>query len=432
MKLSNISERRFTEKDLFLLFFIVWLLAAGCQNTEEAPSVPDGFNVHPANSNTPYKNVLNYCIGQKYPSQSRSLRTLPLIGQVTDNPGVEDIMNRVLVSHDWMANNFRTLLSLLPADILELFKATTGVVISSDIRPAYYNPQTGAIYIDPAYIWLTNDEKLTISNQKDSRSDYGKTLKFVPLWRYVKDKKYAYSGTDWTKQYNRTVDDVKIGLAHLLYHELSHANDYFPPPLIKTINLDQTVQSAAYSLENERADVKISRNSSIRLSSSVLFTLSNVLYGGMQPGSAENGYSPDTVSFELKKEPANDMYNFYGVEDIAMVFEEVMLHYHYGIDRQMAITKMPAVQNPTAADYVISWGQKNRFMDDRLKPKAIEITKLLLPKYDLSGFINSLGKATEMVKNTTWADTMYIYKTLLPPPDTRLSNDILLINYSMK
>ena len=71
------------------------------------------------------------------------------------------IMQRLVVSHDWMGQRFKEVLDILPAEILQLMSGVTAVVIDDDIRPSYYTNWTGAIYLDPANLWLTNDDSLT-------------------------------------------------------------------------------------------------------------------------------------------------------------------------------------------------------------------------------------------------------------------------------
>ena len=95
-------------------------------------------------ANGPHADDLRPCL---YPGQageqSCTMARLPFIGMENSAPTVDDLMSRVLVSHRWMGDNFKTVLEMLPTDIRLLARSLTGIVIASDIRPAHYRPYTG-------------------------------------------------------------------------------------------------------------------------------------------------------------------------------------------------------------------------------------------------------------------------------------------------
>jgi len=107
-------------------------------------------------------------------------------------PSVADILDRTLVSHEWMGQRLEELLTTLPDEILLLTRSLTAIVIDDDIRPAYYDVNTGAIYIDPNFLWLTVEEARTINPQDDFRSEFTRPLNFRSFFRYVKDDEQAY------------------------------------------------------------------------------------------------------------------------------------------------------------------------------------------------------------------------------------------------
>jgi hypothetical protein len=122
----------------------------------------------PASADSPYANQLRDCVFSNTRSESCTLGTLPLLGMDTRNPTIDDVMDRVLVSHEWMGTRFRDLLEALPDDMLLLMRGVTAVVISSDVRPSFYWTRTGAIYLDPDYIWLTPEERADIPTRRTS------------------------------------------------------------------------------------------------------------------------------------------------------------------------------------------------------------------------------------------------------------------------
>lgn len=101
------------------------------------------------------------------------------------------------------------------------------------------------------------------------------------------------------------------------------------------------------------------------LSSTMMAGLAEVSYGGKSPTPDQISYTPQAVGQEFSTDRAVDTYSYRRHEDVSMFFEEVMMHYHFGIERDIAITNVPEVQDPYASDYIVAWGQRNRFADPR-------------------------------------------------------------------
>ena len=175
-----------------------------------------------------------------------SLLTLPMIGMEFADPDVEDIMSRVLVSHDWMGERFRQVLQTMSREILLLTSALSASVISHHIRPSFYTGQTAAIYLDPAGLWLTPEEQATVDTAPDYRAGFGNALAFRMPWRYVRDNEYV---TRTPSSGTRTVEDIRFRMAALLVHELAHANDFFSPARVAAANPARSVLDVARTLE---------------------------------------------------------------------------------------------------------------------------------------------------------------------------------------
>ncbi len=199
-----------TEQIKTILLLIVVMLVSACGGSSKSnqpveddnPSLnPDFSNLQAYVTNSPHAATIVECVSIEFENDSCSLEVLPPIGMEHISPTVDDILNHVVVSHSWMGDRMRDLLEIMPAEILLMLRSATAIVIDDDIRPAYYQQATGAIYIDPAYLWLTNEEKATISQHEDFRSSYGNDLQFKRLWRYVINNQYAWQyfaldGTD--------------------------------------------------------------------------------------------------------------------------------------------------------------------------------------------------------------------------------------------
>ena len=94
-------------------------------------------------------------------------------------PDIEDILNRTLVSHQWM-KRFEQYLrdSVVGQDMLNLLRGVTAVVISAEVRPSFYWAVTGAIYLD-ADNWLTPVERDTLNEAPDYRAGFGAELQLL-------------------------------------------------------------------------------------------------------------------------------------------------------------------------------------------------------------------------------------------------------------
>jgi len=333
----------------FLVYLATLIVLASCDVGRERERsyvtlthfLDGNVYVYPANENSPYGTALvTHLYGAKL-YYSTPLHVLPFIGQEHDNPTIENVMDRVLISHDWMGERFEELIKLLPSDILELMKSVTGIVISCDVRPAYCTTFTGAIYLDPQYMWLTYEEKLTISQKEDYRSGFSDDLKYRTLKRYVKDNINLYEDFEWSSTEERSIEDIKYYFAMMLYHELGHANDFFPPHIVSSLSYSHSSQSAFNSIRNEIIS-EISCSTYFPLKSDVLKGLAQVKYGGAIPSASQKDITPEMVSDEFMVDLASRDYSYFTqYEDLANIFAAVMLNYHFDVYEDFAYTYVP-------------------------------------------------------------------------------------------
>lgn len=317
---------------------------------------------------------------------------VPLIGMETANPTIDDVMSRVIVSHDWMGIRFREILERMPPEILLLMRGLTGVVISYDIRPSFYTSQTGAMYLDPDGMWLTEAEQAVINSDPDFRGEFAKKLDFIMLWRYVSNN------TD-IRAFNRDIDSVSLRTASLLFHELAHANDFFPPDNLASIDRSLSVSLAVRS----RLSTRLSND--LPLSSTVMRDLAQVSFNSNDvPASQQQAaLTADDIAVEFPSDNANDYYNYSSqFEDLAMAFEEAMMFHSYGISRDVAVTNAP--NSNLCGDYLVSWGQRNRIGDPAVQARSLLAVALVLPE-QLAAIEDSLGNVpapTQMTAGVNW------------------------------
>ena len=315
----------------------------------------------------PSEKLIN-CTVRVETNRSCNFSEIPLIGMDHSAPTVDQIMSRVLVSHDWMATRMREILESMPAETLLMTRGISAIVISYDIRPSFYYPLTSTIYIDPNSLWLTEEEQNTIDPAPDFRSEFGSELLFTVPWRYVA------AGDKDIRALERNLDSVTLTTTSLFYHELAHANDYFPPESLDTIDRNTAIQNLSVSPRSSLL------SGTFPLQSRQMFDLAEVSFGGETATINEITLTAEDIAYEFSADVANDFYNYHTErEDFAMVFEEAMMLYSYGVNRDVAVTTLPQTSND-CADYIVAWGQRNRVSGSAIKPRALFAVTAVLPE----------------------------------------------------
>ncbi len=363
-------------------------------------------NTKPFVADGPYSAVLKPCVTASSEEDSCTLTALPLLGMKVDTPDIDSIMHRLVVSHNWMGQNFEAALAVLPADILQLMSAVTAIVIDDDIRPSYYSSLRGAIYLDAAYLWLTNGEKATVTTKEDYRSHFGDELAFRSLARYVKDDDYAYPYYPLDGSEERTISDIRYPLAVVLLHELAHANDFFPPAEIGSLDPNLTLAEASQALSDERVSEQLA--ALWPLTSETMRALARVMYWGEPASEAQKTLSAAQVGGEFEADIANDDYAHSSIyEDTAMLFSEAMMKYHFEIDRDIAYTPDPTEATECSA-YIVEWGNRNRIGDPEVKIRAQFVVSNLLPEGDFDLFFQDLELPTPMQNGVDWCSNLQL------------------------
>jgi hypothetical protein len=392
------------KKILFLAF--AGLLLVACDKStknEESPSVTNInlSNIFIYDNTGAYTTKLVTCAQADTVLESCSLETLPLIGLESGNISIQKIMQRVVTSRQWMGDRFKQLLEIMPTEALQLFNSITMVVIDDNTRPSFYWSLTGAVYIDPAYLWLTNQEKANVTKKSDYRNDYGKDLMLVPLWRFVKDNKRAYKSYSLKGDKERGIDDIKSAFFSLIFHELAHANDFAP---FSSLNLLDKTNSIFVALSNNSYN-RISNKlyQSYPLQSSQLIGIGQVLYQGKTATDEIKNLTAEYAGSLMHNDGANNMYSYSTqYEDLADLFEATLMKKYFDIDLDVGFTNKPANSNPTCSDYIIGWASRNRIANPVVKIRAKQVAQQILNVIDWDDFFNDEvnGVGVEELLNT--------------------------------
>ncbi len=389
---------------------------------ESAPSISGNAyfedrkaTVFPYNSDSPYAADIVTCVYSNSLSSSCTLAKTPLLAEeVKDSsatPSIEDIMDRVVVSHQWMGDRFKEFLINNDShnDIKKLLRATTAIVIAYDVRPSFYWAATGAIYLDAENFWLTPDERDTINEAPDFRADFGNDLQFVMPWRYVKDNDYASYSFSKSTRVNRTAQDGLYRLTSLMYHELAHANDFFPSNEWYIHTSNKRVLDAAISTDFESDQLAIT----LPLASQEMRDLGQVSFAGETANQTQKNYLPADIENFFSPDRATDFYAYSSKrEDYAMLFEELMMQNRFGIMRDVAITNQPTGSAISGSDYIVTWGQRGRIGDDKLRERVLFSASRVLPEFDSNAAMASVLAPIEMIAGNNWIENL----TISPEP----------------
>ena len=339
--------------------------------TDQSGHKVDGASSDPAPSgvvatfawdrSSAYTGDLGPCTYHGSSTVSCNFGRLPYLGAETDNPTVDDVMSRVLVSHRWMGDNFKSLLEQMPTLVLPLFRSIRAVVIANDIRPAYFSASRGAIYLDPNFVSLTPEQQAVVSDEPDYRSGYGRDLKFRFYARFVN------AGGALVVRRNadgsRNAGDLKVYLGFLLFHELAHAADYVTPGRIATFASGQRPTDVA------RNDLSSNLTASYPLRSQIMKDLARVQFRGRSSTAAQRALRPRHVGAEFASDRAPDYYSYSTIrEDLADLFDTAMTAYAFGYDTANAVTAVP--ESGERNDSIVVWGQFGRIADAEVIVRA--------------------------------------------------------------
>lgn len=396
---------------------------------EDRPSIPNNAyfdnavaQVFPFNFESPYASSLVACAYSNQLTSSCQLGQLPPLAKDSNGatPSIEQIMDRVIVSHEWMGVRFKQYIEQFDQqdDFKNLFRATTAIVLSYDVRPSFYWAATGAIYLDPNNLWLTANERDSINEEPDYRSDFGNDLQFVIPWRYVKNNEYVSFYYPPEERESRELNDIKYELADLLYHELAHANDYLPQPEWDRYTDNSRFLDAALNEDEISSDL----GKYYPLQSNIMVGLANVRFNGETATSVQRTYLPDDVVGFYRPDVSNGFYNYTNEkEDLGILFEELMMSIRFGVQRDTAVTSSPEGDDLSSNDYIVAWGQRGRIAESGIIDRAVYITERLLPELDIASATSNLPAPTEMQAGEGWLDNLELNQSI-PSANLQPSN----------
>jgi hypothetical protein len=332
-------------------------------------------------------------------------------------PTVEQIMARVLVSHDFLGANFENFLRNqdVNGDFRHMLAAVTTIVIGSHVRPSFYHPVTGAIYLDANQLWLTAEERDVVTEVPDYRLGYDDALNFTGLGRMVKNNVKQNQYYPSTERVTRQPADLVNQLGRLLYHELSHAGDFSP---VGTGSSCATISTALSMWENiypcYNKNLPSDRLAqTYPLTSAPMLGLGQVMYRGATATALQKSYTAAQVGSFFGGDVANDdyAYSLYksdtetdnSREDLAMLMEEFMMSYRHGVQYDVGYSNKWVVGY--SDDLVVAWGQRGRIGSTNIKPRVKLVLARVAPWISQSA-VDGLPAPIQFVPGTTWGGSL--------------------------
>lgn len=386
--------------------------------------------VFPFNPNGPYAGVLARCV---YDSGLRTtnlcpLSQLPLLAQSTGGgvPTVEQVMDRVVVSHEWAGRNFETFLRQhdTAGHFRRMLNSATAVVIGAQVRPSFYYAVTGAIYLDADNFWLTPEERDTVNEAPDYRSGFGNTLQYTSLWRYVRGSTSLFQFYDPRPRVVRDTGALRDEAGWLLLHELAHALDFVPPAAYASLDGAASPWgniAPRYGARQLASDTVPTRHP---LASAELAALGRVRFLGATATAAQEAYTPGQVAGFFGPDLATDDYAYASPrEDVAMALEEFLMQRWLGVQRDFAIAPRPG-SGDTGSSLPVTWGQRGRIGEPALRPRLRAIVQQLVPWVDAAE-VDLLPAPLAMRSGDSWTGNLVLSGPPAPRTDAQKAGPTL-------
>jgi hypothetical protein len=333
-----------------------------------------------------------------------TLATMPLLAQDTAGaePSVAQIMDRVLVSHDWMGQVFEQFVARADmTDVRRLLNGVTAIVIGAQVRPSFYYGLTGAIYLDADNFWLTPEQRDVINEAPDFRSDFDRDLQYSGLWRYTLNNNNVFLFFPPASRTSRSLDYLVFEAGWLMYHELAHAGDFLPPSVRGALDPALTAWDniePRYLAAQLPSDLLVAQ---LPLTSAVMRGLAQVKFRGVAADPLQMSYTPQQVGDFFSADRATDEYNYSSTrEDIAMLFEEFMMYQRHGARRDVAIADK-ITPSTTGNTLIVRWGQRGRAAATAVRPRVRLAVQNIAPWID-ANLVDALPAPLAMRAGESW------------------------------
>ena len=190
----------------------------------------------------------------------------------------------------------------------------------------------------------------------------------------------------------------------MLYHELAHANDFFPRSVHANLQ-GPTLLDDFYKRTNNKALISDQLSNFSPLQSSEMYGLANVSFKGETANATQKSYEPSDVTSFFRPDHASDYYAYSSTrEDVAMLFEESLMSHRYAISRDVAVTDAP--ENASGSTITVNWGQRGRIGESAIKPRAEFVITEILPEVGSATLVANLPDPIPMIAGKSWLENL--------------------------
>ncbi len=146
-----------------------------------------------------------------------------------------------------------------------------------------------------------------------------------------------------------------------------------------------------------------------------LKALAAVSFLGAASTAAQRQVLPDDLVGEFSNDGAVQYYSYTDqYEDFATLFETAMMKWHFGYDKDTAITDRPASGN--VDDAVVAWGTRGRLGEKPVYDRVRDVGERIYPG-DLAqfeAFIDAEPPPQRMVPGDTWSQNLTLGSAAAP------------------
>ncbi|WP_141730986.1 hypothetical protein [Oligoflexus tunisiensis] len=291
--------------------------------------------------------------------------------ETTREEQVAQVMSHTLISHDWQTERFRSFLLQTRPELVSMLSCVKGIAISTDIRPSFYYPPSGAIYLDARYFAANEEEAKTVSTRPDAREENYDQINLL------------FFSVDTAMP--ETIEDARrLDLEGLLAHELAHACDF------KAAALTGQYLSAALPEAPHNA---------------VYYLAQWLFFGDANAKDQLATYTPAEIGRSYEESPIVDIYGYGNqFEHLAMIVQNHLAFEFDGNNRVDLLTDNPK-ENENLRDFPIHWGMTGKFCQPQLFEEGRAITARTVPMpfafqktiADCTSIVHEAGTAVHQV-----------------------------------
>lgn len=435
MELQTIKPTAKTRLLALVVFSAIFQAACSSSSSEDEflvvkPVVPleqqqplDFAVSEPYNTNSNHKDVLKKCI-EAVDGAECTFNELPLIGQSVISPQISDIMDRVVVSHDWMGVRFEQLLSQLSSEALVLFKPVAVIYIGSENDGVSYNARNARLKIDPELLWLTADEKTALASSDGesggSSNDTRDDLNFRFRFSYIKNG-VALGSKESDSE--RVFSDIFDSFAVDIYSNLAFAADYFPASVYSDDRLLVTPQMIFDENSNQPIiTTPLYDNESLSAPTSHLYSIARIYYDDETANDLYKTFTAADAGVSFDDEGKPKLWSYSNERrDMRSLFSLGMMKYKHDVSLNVLFFNGMESNSETT----IGYGLRNRIASPKVAARVkFVMERIIGSSASLDEFFqNSLGITELMEPGTNYYD----YLDEIFPPDDTVSSETTYI-----